>query len=260
MTDYFANKLVPLDPKTGAEMTPYVYGQAVATEEQDIESRDLSVKAGGEGGRYSEGTLHDAVTITLDGILRPDSFGAQDDLGAMRAAMDAFKAAHGPGPLRRLYLADDRFARVSCLSVKFDKSKGLTARGYTVTLVCPDDPPWRDLAVQTQPLATAGGTALTVGGNDSTKPQITLTFAAGGGLVTITDPTGAFSSLAPTQAGAYVLDSGAETVTGPDGSDQTGVWDGQFLKMDPGQFTLAVAATNGAQLSSASVSWQNRWR
>lgn len=234
-------------------------GNAVASFEESVAVRSQVASSVNRGGRYSAGTVFDALMLTLSGDILGSDVGDPNDPSTVRTAWDGLKAVLKPGPARQLLIDSDRYVNAEVSSdIKSDRWTGVPARKWTATLTAYDDPPWWSVAVSTLALP-AGATAVATQGSGSCAPVISVPVSAPGGSLNIADANGQTLTLTPDTAGTYVVDSVNEIVT-LNGVDKTGnVTGGDFLALLAGQNTLTLTATGGFAFSACSVRWQDRW-
>ncbi len=232
----------------------YSYGDNVATLETQLTFRTQTSTPPGKGGRYSSGALFDVLYLTLAGmIVAADT----TDPASLRSACDAFLAAHIPGVGRMLAIDDDRYCNAEVSSdIKFDAWGGLPWKQYSLTLAAYDDPPWFSAATTTAALAN-GANTVTTAGTGPADPVVTFVVSAGGSPVTVTDGDGNVFGFTPDAAGTFIADTFQETLTAG-GADKTALLSlpGQFLRLKAGANTWTRAGSN---ITSASVTWQDRW-
>lgn len=239
----------------------YSYGDTLYDVTEELGYRHRMTKAANRDGAFTDVSLHDPRRLSAAGELvgapNAQGIGAQD-IASLRAAADAFKAAHQPGPPARLMLDSDRYlmAQVERLSLKFE---GLS---YEVNLsFLAYDPFWYSTQATTLPLTQNGATIITPAGTAKSLPLFTLAVSAApaGSLITLASAQDASLSFAPPAAGTYILDCAQEIITDAAGSDQTSGMTGDFMALIAGANNLTLTLAGGAALSNQSVAWTDRW-
>jgi len=241
---------------------PYAFKSQIATVEEELTIREQTVTIAGKGGRFVGDSLFDGLILTLTGmVLATDIPGGNpdDDGTSIRAAYDLVKGALMRSGVLPLSIDSDRYANVRLGgSVKASAWGGLPDKEYSVILVSREDPPWfSETATALGPFNGSG--AVPTVGNGPADPAITLnvTAAPPGGLLTVADTTGQRFTIAPTQAGPYIVDSYLETVTAG-GADRMATFDGDFLRLLAGANNLTLTASGGAA-ATWSIAWKDRW-
>lgn len=228
-------------------------GDDVALMDESYQARVQTASSAGRGGRASSGSVHDTAILTLSGTCVAAD---PTDPGSIRSAWDRLKAICRPGVAQPLLIDDDRYINVELASeIKTTGWGGLSYRDWSVTLASYDDPPWWSVAATTVNLAV-GDNALPTAGNAHADPVFTIT-TSGAGSVSLT-VAGVQCVLNAPAAGTFVVDSVSESVTqaGADVTQNLSLTSA-FLRLQAGNNTLTVAS---AVLTSASVSFQDRWR
>lgn len=221
---------------------------------QQIGFRHRQSKSFNRDGAFALASLQDPRRLTMTGTLTGPN-GAQDP-ASLRAALDAFAAAHAAGAPQPLQIDSDRYlnAQVETLDDEFD---GL-AHEISVGFIC-FDPFWYAMLPTALPLTVGGTTSVTPAGLVKCLPQISLTATAAGGLVTVASNRDATFTFAPPSAGTFTLDSLAEKITDGAGTDQTGQFTGDLITLLTEANQITVTASGGASLSGASITWRDRW-
>ncbi len=224
--------------------------------------RHRQSKAFSQDGAFALNSLHDPRRLSFEGVLTGAN-GAQD-AASLRAALDLFLAAHQAGPAQQLAIDNDRYinAQVETFEDDFD---GLSHH-IALTFLC-FDPFWYSTTTTTEALTVGGTTVITTGGTVYSLPVVTLVATAAGGIVTLANAQDATLTFSPPAAGTFTLDCLQETITDAGGTDQTAYFTGDLIRLIAGQLASGGTATNsltlttagGAALSSASISWADRW-
>lgn len=239
----------------------YSYGDTLYELTEELGYRHRMTKAANRDGAFSDASLHDPRRVSgtgeLVGAVNAQGIPAQD-IASLRAAADAFKAAHQPGPPAPLMLDSDRYlnAQVERLSLKLD---GLL---YAVELsFLAYDPFWYAVASTTMALAQNAATAVTPGGMAKSLPIFTLVVSAAptGSLITIANAQDVALTFAPPTAGTYTVDCLQERIVDQAGGDQTAYMTGDFLALIAGANQITLTLAGGVALSGQSVTWQDRW-
>ncbi len=234
----------------------YVYsGSTDYTDlEETIGYRQRISKSLQKDGAFSAGSLHDPRRVSLTGILQPA--GGATDLADMRAARDAFAAAHAAGSARPLYIDSDRYLNAEVESLTLGKWNGLAYLPFDVTFLC-FDVYFYSSASSLVSLTPNGTAAVATGGTATVLPIFTLAVSSPG-LITLTNGAGDACTIAPTAAGTFVLDSTQESLTLA-GADSMGLFSGVFLTLAAGTDQVTITPSGGAALSSATVGFQSRF-
>jgi len=243
----------------------YVYDDmrdGLESVDEEIGHRQRMTKAFARDGAFADDSLFDPRRVTFAGTLT-GAAGAQD-AASLRAAWDGFRAAHAAGPTRKLRIDSDRYlnARVETVTDKFD---GLMHE-MTLSFMA-FDPFWYGDQQNSLPLTVNGNTIVSTAGTAYSWPVFSFVVSAApaGGLITLANAQDTLFSFAPPAAGTYMVDCGSEAITDGSGADQFAYMTGDLPILVAGigiygaPNTLTLTATGGATLSSASVSWQDRW-
>jgi hypothetical protein len=211
-------------------------------------------------GAYTAGGLLAARKLVVRGFVAATD---PTDDSAVRAAWDAFKAAHAPGPPRRLFIDDNRYINAEVDNVSDSEWEGLPQRTYEVAFFCAD-PYWYaaeegEASISSADLAD-GANTVTTAGTATSLPAISIDVSSftAGATVTVTDGDGNAATLTPTATGTYLVDSVAEDVT-RSGSSVIAEWSGVFLVLKAGDNAWTLTTTGTIALGDVSVAWQDRW-
>ncbi len=239
----------------------YSYGDTLYELTEEMGFRHRMTKSANRDGAFADTSLHDPRRVSgtgeLVGAVNAQGIAAQD-IASLRAAADAFKAAHQPGPPAKLMLDSDRYlnAQVEHLSLKFDGLSYLVDLSFLAY-----DPFWYSTQTTTQPLTQNAATVITPAGTAKSLPVFTLAVMAAppGGLITITNAQDVTLSFASPAAGTYTIDCAQEIITDAAGNDQTAGMTGDFLTLIAGANSVTLSLAGGAALSAQSVTWTDRW-
>jgi hypothetical protein len=226
--------------------------QNVAMVAAPYSSRISSADTPSRPGGYPGSQFAAERKISLSGTLTAASYAALD------AAWSDLVAAHDVTAPAPLLIRDGWYYLATCESIA-DSERDVTSIQYDATYVCAD-PFAFSATLSTPSLATTGGTITAVAGNKNALPTLTLTVSAApaSSFVTVTNTTtGEQFVLTPDVTGAFVIDSLAETVK-VGSTDKMSCFQGRFLSLRPGSNTLTITASNGATLSSATISYRAR--
>jgi hypothetical protein len=235
---------------------------ATISEGQPVRSRQAA-RANIEGA-YTAGGLLGVRKIVISGALAcPLPYSAAN----MRAAWDAFKAAHAPGMPQILMIDNDRYIMAEVVSIAESKWNGLQSRPFEVEFDCAD-PYWYGATQNSQTLAL-GANSITTHGTAPCLPIFYVNVAPGfttGASFSIADSFGNVTTVTPTIFGSYVAESTVENMTSIGFLDteystlgNMSVFSGQFTKLAAGASNIQVSTSGNITLSSISVSWQDRW-
>jgi len=243
----------------------YVYDDlrdGLESVDEEIGHRQRMTKAFARDGAFADDSLFDPRRVTFTGLLTGAA--GKQDAAPLRAAWDGFRAAHAAGPTRRLQIDSDRYldARVETISDKFD---GLWHE-MTVSFMA-FDPFWYGNQQNTLPLTVNGNTVVSTLGTAYSWPVFSFVVSAApaGSLLTLANAEDTLFSFAPPAAGTFAVDCGNESITDQAGADQFAYMSGDLPVLVAGNGvygapnTLTLTASGGAAISSASVSWQDRW-
>lgn len=216
--------------------------------------RHRQSKSFSRAGAFAVDSLQDTRRLSFEGILT--GAGGAQDAASLRAASDAFAAAHGAGPTRPLSIDSDRYINAQVETFD-DQFEGLSHK-YTLTFWC-FDPYWYAMTSTLAALVVGGSVSVTPGGQVKSLPVFTITSSAAGGLVTVASAQDAAFSFVPPAAGVFTVDCLQESVTDASGIDQIAGFTGDFPALLPGANTLTVTTSGGALISSVTCGWQDRW-
>lgn len=203
--------------------------------------------------------------FTLEGVLCNEAWSLTDDL---RSARDSLLQALRPG-FRKLYLYSDRYIVAEARSVTLGDDTGLLAVPYTVRFTAVD-PFWYSTVQYNQDWANlpSGAQTLAVSGLAHTWPLITVGIATTGTLgFTLTnslDPDATIHLVGDVEAGDQIaIDCYEQDVTilrGGQTINGMQLFDGDFLRLMPGNNSLTYGQTGDAEIGSINLQWRARWR
>lgn len=208
-------------------------------------------------GDFTQGGLAGARRVKLSGILVAEP---ADDLDAL---WDDFEAAHTEGLPEKLYIGrDDRYLLAEVESARdVDAESVIGAIPWEIGFKASDPLYWaEDESADSLP-----GT-ITSAGNAPAVPLIELVFSSVGvnAVCTITNTTTGVATIFRVDAAVtdYEVDSAARQIRSVAGADYTNllVSPGLFVNLVPGANVFTVAVTGGAVISSADITWRDRWK
>lgn len=205
-------------------------------------------------GAFAVNSLQDPRRLSFEGILT--GAGNAQDAASLRAAADAFAAAHAAGQARPLSIDSDRYINAQVETFE-DDFNGLSHQ-YTLTFWC-FDPYWYAQVSTLQALTVGGSVIVTPTGAVKSLPVFTLIAGGAGGLVTVANAQDASFSFSPPAPGTFTLDCLQESLTDSNGIDQIAGFTGDFPALLAQANTLTVTTSGGAQISSVTCGWQDRW-
>lgn len=233
----------------------YVYNDQLEVLQEGVQARLQVVSTPGRNGGYSEGGKVENKRVTLRGKV----FSTDVASGQLRDAWDAFKCAHAPGPQRFLAIDSDRYLSAEVESLEETEWDSSPHRDFTVTLLAVD-PFWYANSSTIQTLTTDGSkTTFSTLGNAPVQPLLYLNLTGSGGNVIIS-VNGNQIVVTPDQIGAIFIDSLNQwaSIGSTSGPDVSYMLSGVFAELQPGLNSVIVTATT-AVVSSAQISWQDKW-
>ena len=202
-------------------------------------------------------------TVKIGGVLKASAGESFDSLLSDWAAL--LGSLHREPTPAKLYTRNGWYYNARLTSA-VDVKRSVSHIQYDAEFLVADPYAYADNPGTANATLTGGGTAGTITvaastGNVAAVVSLTVALSVptnGAGAVTITDPTGAACTLTVTASATLTVNGQTLTVIDAGGSDQTGLFTGQYpcVPFAGGVFTLAT--TGAAVITSASAAWRDR--